>query len=60
MTEMSNCEIAGAAHCHTAKAKRMASEKAVAENTKKLLIACILCLFFIAGEVKYFGNYVSC
>ena len=52
-TEMSNCEAGvGGIHCHTATAKAKELSQQSAKATHRLRIAAVLCIFFIAGEVR--------
>ena len=47
-------ELGAIDHCHSMKPSR---EKTTAQAKRKLVTACVLCLFFIAGEVT--GGYLS-
>ena len=54
-TEMSNCEAGvGGIHCHTATARAKELSQQSANATHRLRIAAVLCIFFIAGEVRSF------
>ena len=56
-TEMSNCEAGvGGIHCHTATARAKELSQQSANATHRLRIAAVLCIFFIAGEVRNFSQ----
>ena len=48
----SRCE-ARSHHCHAAISRHVKSRQVTEAATRKLTIACGLCLIFIAGEVSY-------